>query len=671
MDFRQKYLKYKNKYLTLKNQKGGINYYDTRDIIKNIKLIIKYIEQKAEIININNTDYIIWYNSKYEQLCIQKKEDFDNSNYNNKICIKINNDNLEIIEGNWQTATPQTVIPKHWKDILDNIENYVKINISNEGKIILNLNLKKAELYDSIMMFLGKPDTNFLFQNKKKITFDELIINSDNFNKDICAFPKTTKKYMLQDIEHRIKDIVARESNNDQIKKEITEFANSVYSIMHNNVKKLIKNFLVYKKISGSDIEKKFYNEQFNYSDDENIQKFINRLLTQRPLAFLSRGDSYKLRHKDPSGNNITGEGDYIFDNIGTDKESKIVKLENYISYDEMQISALLGVAVPTLFINKGSRGNLGIYNPKNEYTKKGIYVGLVGARFEREELMEYQHILITETQNSTEKGYGLSNNTYSKLSIWEQFYGEKFPTYEEAQKDTAKYIRLKIEYTDIYTNEYFNASIYKKRINISILPFLMHANNIALEKGKNAYCRVVGLGLGVWAVDSKLQQKLMLEVYRDILNEFEFTNISSIEFLYIDEISNMFNDLIKNKTPFKNLNYDITMISVDPNNNKIVISNDDVPIRLAVGDYVCQAEEAPFAQIPAELHSMLAQRVACRCLEALNDTQGLAVANAKLQEMETRASTMIQSRVESAPIKVVNKHGFLNYRRRTPYGGI
>ena len=46
MDFRQKYLKYKNKYLTLKNQKGGINYYDTRDIIKNIKLIIKYIERE-------------------------------------------------------------------------------------------------------------------------------------------------------------------------------------------------------------------------------------------------------------------------------------------------------------------------------------------------------------------------------------------------------------------------------------------------------------------------------------------------------------------------------------------------------------------------------------------------------------------------------------------------
>ena len=48
--------------------------------------------------------------------------------------------------------------------------------------------------------------------------------------------------------------------------------------------------------------------------------------LPERPLAFLSRGDSYKLRHKDPSGNNITGEGDYIFDNIGTDKESKIVE---------------------------------------------------------------------------------------------------------------------------------------------------------------------------------------------------------------------------------------------------------------------------------------------------------------------------------------------------------
>lgn len=131
--------------------------------------------------------------------------------------------------------------------------------------------------------------------------------------------------------------------------------------------------------------------------------------------------------------------------------------------------------------------------------------------------------------------------------------------------------------------------------------------------------------------------------------------------------------DLIKNKTPFKTLDFDLSFIEVDNSGTLpiVKINTSDVPKRLEVNDYVCQAEEAPIAQIPSELHSMLAQRVACRCLEALGDAQGLQSAMVKLQEMETRASTMVDSRVESAPLKVINKHGFLNYRRRTPYGGI
>lgn len=140
-----------------------------------------------------------------------------------------------------------------------------------------------------------------------------------------------------------------------------------------------------------------------------------------------------------------------------------------------------------------------------------------------------------------------------------------------------------------------------------------------------------------------------------------------------VEDISTFPIDLIKGKTPFKTLDFDVVMVSTNSSGTAptITLNNTDVPVRLEVGDYICQAEEAPIAQIPSELHSMLAQRVACRCLEALGDTQGLQAAMAKLQEMETRASTMVDSRVESAPLKVINKHGFLNYRRRTPYGGI
>jgi len=89
------------------------------------------------------------------------------------------------------------------------------------------------------------------------------------------------------------------------------------------------------------------------------------------------------------------------------------------------------------------------------------------------------------------------------------------------------------------------------------------------------------------------------------------------------------------------------------------------LPDEMIVGDYVAQANQTIIPNIPTELHSMLAQRVACRCLEALGDMQGLQMANQKLAEMELKTGSLIDNRVEGAPLKVVNRHGFLRQSRR------
>jgi hypothetical protein len=89
------------------------------------------------------------------------------------------------------------------------------------------------------------------------------------------------------------------------------------------------------------------------------------------------------------------------------------------------------------------------------------------------------------------------------------------------------------------------------------------------------------------------------------------------------------------------------------------------LPDELTIGDYVAQANQTIIPNIPTELHSMLAQRVACRCLEALGDMQGLQMANQKLAEMELKTGSLIDNRVEGAPLKVVNRHGFLRQSRR------
>jgi hypothetical protein len=124
--------------------------------------------------------------------------------------------------------------------------------------------------------------------------------------------------------------------------------------------------------------------------------------------------------------------------------------------------------------------------------------------------------------------------------------------------------------------------------------------------------------------------------------------------------------DLIQLKSPHKCLRIDVPITIMA---NSIVIDNEYVPANLVVGDMIAAAEECCIPQIPTDLHSMLAQRIACRCLEAMNDQTGLAAANAKLQEMETKAATLIDARVDDAPFKVLNRFGVLrSFRRYTRY---
>ncbi len=94
------------------------------------------------------------------------------------------------------------------------------------------------------------------------------------------------------------------------------------------------------------------------------------------------------------------------------------------------------------------------------------------------------------------------------------------------------------------------------------------------------------------------------------------------------------------------------------------------IPSKLIVGDVIALPEETTIPQIPVELHSMLAQRAAMRCLEALGDSQGLQNAAAKLADMENKTGMIIDNRVESSPQKIRPRHTpirrvFDNYRRR------
>lgn len=122
--------------------------------------------------------------------------------------------------------------------------------------------------------------------------------------------------------------------------------------------------------------------------------------------------------------------------------------------------------------------------------------------------------------------------------------------------------------------------------------------------------------------------------------------------------------DIVQTKAPHKTMVLDISVVSINSNTKTITFDPALLPKGLVVGDHIALAEETIVPQVPTDLHSMLSQRVAARCLESLGDIAGLGAANSKLQEMEVKTGNLISDRVEGASLKVVNKTSMLRRNR-------
>jgi hypothetical protein len=133
--------------------------------------------------------------------------------------------------------------------------------------------------------------------------------------------------------------------------------------------------------------------------------------------------------------------------------------------------------------------------------------------------------------------------------------------------------------------------------------------------------------------------------------------------------------DLLQTKPGHKTRKFDISPSQII-GSTQIVFNNSDllidpivnqtlgIPVAMEAGDQICFAGECFVPQIPTDLHSVLAQRVAARCLEALGDQQGLQAANVKLEEMEQKTGTIADNRVGGSIIKVTNFGGLLRTSR-------
>lgn len=238
------------------------------------------------------------------------------------------------------------------------------------------------------------------------------------------------------------------------------------------------------------------------------VVDLVQRLLAKRCVWFFGANDYYRTMQ-----GNIGNEG---FEAVGTPAEKEPLTLTSVLSYDEIKLSALLYVSCHSEFINNGSRVNGGeVLQNKDTIEREGVVIGLIGARFERPDVMEYQDIMITKTQNTEANGYGfdleqISSETVTPASdlrrIWREFYEEPRDfIYADTPYDTTRFEEV--------SQGIFDHQVMRKRYAISFDTLLLEAQDRAFKAGKPAYIHVVGIGLGVWKA-ARQQERTFLESF-------------------------------------------------------------------------------------------------------------------------------------------------------------
>ena len=346
---------------------------------------------------------------------------------------------------------------------------------------------------------------------------------------------------------HTTNNLLSSICQTPALQAEAVAHALATRPLIHRRMLPLIARFLQLKQTHGSTIEQHLYSA---YTPAQ----LLDRLLKKRPLMFMNSYDQFLL----PGGHD--GAGSENFDRIGTSSETQNhaqLTLEHVMSYDEMQLSALLAVSTPTHFINDGGRNNMGRVGPKNGYVKKGVIVGQVGTRFERKQRMAWCHCVVDETQNTSGRGYGVlqssSSSTVSKslrhdqalLAAWAEFYDiPYFPTFEEAQQnqpttgeekgesssETAhRYIKL----STLGPTAYLDTLVFQKRAEYIAEIYLIDANARGHEANTKVVCHIVGLGLGVWLIHPS-ERQLYVDAFGQVLKRVHLPYIQDIFFAYI-----------------------------------------------------------------------------------------------------------------------------------------
>jgi hypothetical protein len=284
--------------------------------------------------------------------------------------------------------------------------------------------------------------------------------------------------------------------------KVIRSDAEETHIVIHPRFPDLVEKFLAHKRAHGSIYEKALYTAK-----DFTWKSLVSRLIAKRPLAFVGAYDHTLLRDgTDVSLGPNSPSSNLEWNRNGTESQDRneCIRLDEYLSYDEIMLGSLMGVSGPSHFINDGDRYNNGEPGKKGTFEERGVIVGLVGARFERNDRMDSifclpprDHKMAPGLQAQFQDFFGVERDPQSK----------------------------------------FDTETYKARIRITADILLLEANDRAKTAGKTAYVYVVGLGLGVWQYGQG-QVAHYLAAFTASLRELSIPNVSTMELAYIPATS-------------------------------------------------------------------------------------------------------------------------------------
>uniref|UniRef100_A0A1I8P145 Uncharacterized protein n=1 Tax=Stomoxys calcitrans TaxID=35570 RepID=A0A1I8P145_STOCA len=383
---------------------------------------------------------------------------------------------------------------------------------------------------------------------------------------DIEAFKVKSLNFPLEFGTNNCRVMSQPKDRYNNIEKQIS----SAYPVIHERVLQLYLQFLEHKCCYGYPKEKELY---ANLS----LEDFVQRLLSKRCASFVGRMDAYLL---------LTGEtgSGHTYDTIGTNCEKTPLLLKDCLSYDEVKLSAFLSVSSYTELLNDGNRQNRGKLEVDfSKIEREGVVIGLIGARFQRPFVMEFQDIVISPEQNVGTKGYGqkkdgipnkseegmwsyLQSNFLarfvpsSKISrdleslrgyrqLWQTFYEEPSFLHSDVEKDHKRFGDVsRLRSADIFDNV-----VMKKRFSISFDTLLIEAQARAFKFNKQAYVHIVGIGLGTWCITEQ-QTPIFFETFSQRINYLlpKLNNIGALHFSWfgLDEWGDLkHNGFIKSST--------------------------------------------------------------------------------------------------------------------------